>query len=74
MKAIKIIPDNKYPDMYRVQWPNEDISIGTADPKPWELEGHYGFYNKTRAKEFLSREGIEEYARGVTYKHPLGRP
>lgn len=70
---MKIIPDRKYPNMYRVQWPNGDISVGSDNPKPWEIDGHYGFYNYTRAKEFLRREGIEEYDRGVTVRSPLGR-
>lgn len=71
---MKIVKDKKYPDMYRVKWKNGDISVGTDDPKPWEVDGHYGFYNKARAKEIISREGVEQYERGPTFRSPLGRP
>ncbi len=36
---MKTVPDKKYPNMYRVEWPDGVLS---AD-----------FYNKTRAKEHL---------------------
>ncbi len=68
---MRIVEDKKYPDMYRIQWPNGDISVGTKDPKPWEKDGHYGFYNKTRAKEFLHRKNIENYKVDKTYKGPV---
>jgi len=51
---VRIIPDKKYPNMYRLQWENGDISIDTTDPKPWEKGGHYGFYNKTHATNILN--------------------
>jgi hypothetical protein len=63
---VKIVPDKKYPDLYRIQWPNGDISVKT--PNPEYKGGHWGFYNKTRAKEHLYRKGIENYTKGVTYK------
>lgn len=68
---VKIIKDKKYPKMYRVQWPDKTISVNT--PNPDKLDGHYGFYNKTRAKEFLHREGIENYTVGLTYDSPMAR-
>lgn len=68
---MKIVEDKKYPNMYRVQWPNGDISVNT--PHPEKEDGHYGFYNKTRAKEFLKRKGINKYDRGYTHGDPLGR-
>ena len=71
---MKILKDKKHPGMYRVGWNDGDISVGSTDPKPFEKGGHYGFYNKTRAKEFLHREGIETYDRGITFESPLGRP
>ena len=70
---MKIIKDKKYPDMYRLKWPNGDISVGTTDPKPWEKGGHYGFYNKTRANDLINREGIENYTLGQTYDAPRAR-
>ena len=63
MKPIKIIPDNKYPDMYRLQWANGDISVGSVNPKPWEKGGHYGFYNKTVANDILNN--YDEYVRNM---------
>lgn len=62
---MKIVKDKKYPTMYRIKWDNGDISIST--PNPDKEGGHYGFYNKSRAKDFLRREGIENYTLGVTY-------
>ena len=70
---MKIVQDKKYPKLYRVQWPNGDISVGTKNPKPWEKGGHYGFYNKTRAKEFLARKRIENYRLDKTYNAPMAR-
>lgn len=68
---MRIQIDTKYPELYRVVWPNGDISVNSKNPE--YAVGHFGFYNKSRAKEFLKREGIENYERGVTYNHPLGR-
>lgn len=51
---VRIIPDKKYPDMWRLEWENGDISVGTTDPKPWEKGGHYGFYNKSHATDILN--------------------
>jgi len=69
---MKLVEDKKHKGMFRVKWPNGDISVNT--PNPEYKDGHFGFYNKTRAKEFLKREGIENYERGKTYEDPLGRP
>jgi len=70
---MKIIPEEKHPGMYRLQWDAGDISVGTTDPKPYAPGGHYGFYNWTRAKEISKRIDIETYEREVTYNNPLGR-
>jgi hypothetical protein len=68
---MKIVPDKKYPNMYRIQWPNGDISIST--PSPDKPGGHYGFYSKTRAKELLRREDIKNYTLDKTYNSPMAR-
>ena len=68
---MKIIPDKKYPNMYRVEWPTGDVSIST--PNPDKEGGHYGFYNKSRAKELLRRNEIENYALNKTYSSPMAR-
>ena len=68
---MKIIPDKKYPNMYRVEWPNGDVSIST--PNPDKEGGHYGFYNKSRAKELLRRNGIKNYDLNKTYSSPMAR-
>jgi len=70
---MKIIPHEKYKDMYRLQWPDGFVSTNSVNPKPWEPGGHYGFYNKTRALELCKRQGIEDYAPGVTYADPSSR-
>lgn len=68
---MKIIRDRKHLNMYRVRWPNGDISISTDHP---EMKGgHYGFYNKTRAKEFLHRKGVNNYILDQTYNAPMAR-
>jgi hypothetical protein len=68
---VKIVADKKYPNMYRVQWDDGTISVST--PNPDKKDGHYGFYNKSRAKEFLYREGIENYILDQTYNSPMAR-
>jgi hypothetical protein len=68
---MKILKDTKYPNMYRVQWPDKTISV--ANEKPEQAEGHFGFYNKSRAKDHLRREGIENYTLGLTYDAPTAR-
>ncbi len=72
-ETMKLVKDKKHPDMYRVGWSNGDVSVASSDPKPFEKGGHYGFYNKTRAKEHLRREGIENYTVGITYNAPMAR-
>lgn len=57
--------------MYRLQWPNGDISVNT--PHPGHAGSHYGFYNRTRALELSKRIGIENYTPGITYNSPLAR-
>lgn len=70
-KSMKIILDKKYPEMYRVQWPDGTVSVST--PNPDKKGGHYGFYNKTRVNEFLKRPGIENYVLDQTYNSPMAR-
>jgi hypothetical protein len=71
MEVIEIIPEEKYPGMYRLQWPNGDISVST--PHPEREGGHYGFYNDTRVEELSRRLGIENYTKGRTYNAPAAR-
>jgi len=70
---MKIVKDNKHPEMYRLDWEDGTKSVPSQNPKPWAKGGHYGFYNKTRAKEHLRREGIENYIIGRTYDAPMAR-
>lgn len=46
--------------MYKLEWPDGDISVNSENPKPWEKGGHYGFYNKTRAADLLKRITIQK--------------
>lgn len=69
---MKLVKHEKYDNMFYIEWPDGSRSIDT--PYPDRVGGHYGFYNKTNAKEIMKREGIEDYDRGVTYGNPLGRP
>ncbi len=68
---MEIIKDSKYPEMFRLKWPNGDISINT--PNPDKKGGHYGFYNKTRALELSKRNDIKNYTVGKTYDAPMAR-
>ncbi len=68
---MKIVKDKKHKNMYRVKWPDGTVSVST--PNPDKEGGHYGFYNKTRAKEFLKRGDIENYIEDVTYDAPMAR-
>jgi len=68
--VMKIVPDKKYPKMYRIQWPDGSLSSNSVSPKPWEKGGCYGFYNLSRAKEILKRQNIEDYVPGVIYRNP----
>lgn len=70
---MKIVEDKKHPDMYRLDWEDGTYSVPSQEPKPWEKGGHYGFYNKTRAKEHSRRLDIENYTVGVTYDAPMAR-
>lgn len=65
-KPIRIIEDKKYPNMYRLQWKNGDISIRTWEEGCPTRDGYqesYGMFNKTRALDIL-----KNYAE---YKHNL---
>lgn len=68
---IKLIKDKKYPNMYRLQWPDGTISIST--PHPDRKGGHYGFYSKTRAKELIVMFSEKKMTIGRSYMHPLAR-
>lgn len=62
-RPIKIIPDKKYPNMYRLQWRDKSISVeyyDSRDPMPDGGPDSYGMYNLTRAKDILKNYG--EYA------------
>lgn len=53
---VRIIPDTKYPEMYRLQWENEAVSIRYWDDKQLEPDGgptSYGMFNKTCANDIL---------------------
>jgi hypothetical protein len=55
-KPIRIVPDKKYPKMYRLQWANGDVSVRYWDnDNPMDDGGpnSYGMYNLTRAKDIL---------------------
>lgn len=72
MLAVKIIPHERYPDMYRLQWDNGDVSTRSEClPPTWEPDT-YGFYNKTRATELSKKPGIENYKFHKVYKHSKG--
>ena len=47
----RIVPDKKYPNMYRIEFDKDTISVRSDNP-PVDM-GPYGIYNKTRAKELL---------------------
>lgn len=70
---MRIVEDKKYKNMYRLDWEDGTRSVSSQDPKPWAKGGHYGIYNKTRAKDLMKREGIENYTLGVTYDAPMAR-
>ena len=66
-KPIRIIKDKKYPEMYRLQWKNGDISVKyglESDGGPTS----YGMYNLTRAKDILRNYG--EYAKNSLASPP----
>ena len=65
---MKIVADKTHENMYRVQWPNGDISVNSEDPKPWEKEGIYGFYNKERATELSKKREVKKLKRGDVFK------
>ncbi len=68
---MNIIEDIKHKNMYRVQWPNGDVSVDSENPEA--PGGHFGFYNKTRALELSKRNNIEDYIPGQTYNAPRAR-
>ena len=58
---IKIVPDKRHPDMYRLQWKDGSKSVKYKDPngplEDGDPIGSYGMYNLTRAKDILRRYG-----------------
>lgn len=73
-KPIRIIEDNKYPKMYRLQWKNGDISIRTWEegcPKRDGYQESYGMFNKTRALDILKNYAEYERALALRKNSPL---
>jgi len=63
-KAIKLVPDKRHPNMYRLQWKDGSTSVKYYDPEdPMDHGGpnSYGMYNLTRAKDIL--KNYNEYIR-----------
>ena len=53
---LKIVPDKKYPNMYRLEWKDGSQSVKYYDPDDPMPDGgpnSYGMYNLTRAKDIL---------------------
>jgi hypothetical protein len=71
-KPVRIVKDKKYPNMYRLQWENGDISVSYFDPdKKIEKDKGphtYGLYNLTRAKDIL--KNYYEYKRAYELNSP----
>jgi hypothetical protein len=62
-RPVRIIPDKKYPNMYRLQWRDKSISVEYYDSRDPMKDGgpnSYGMYNLTRAKDIL--KNYREYA------------
>lgn len=64
-ECMKITKDKKHLNLYRINWPNGDISVSTSNPD--KKDGHYGFYNKTRAKEYIRLKEVKNLPFGLTY-------
>lgn len=64
---IRIVPDSKYPDMYRLEWKDGSKSVRYWDPElpPMKDGGPhtYGLYNLSRANDILRnwKEYREDY-------------
>lgn len=55
---VRIVPDSKYPDMYRLEWKDGSKSVSYIDPdlppmKDKYPEHTYGLYNRTTANDIL---------------------
>lgn len=74
-RPIRIIPDTKYPNMYKLQWKNGDISVRYWDGIPMD-DGipitSYGLYNLTRAKDILKH--YREYAKNIALRSANSLP
>jgi hypothetical protein len=60
---IKIVPDSRYPDMYRLQWKDGSKSVEYIDPEDQPMSddssvSSYGMYNLTRAKDILKNYSL----------------
>lgn len=68
---LKIVKDKQHKGMWRIKWPDGTISVNT--PNPDRPGGHYGFYNKTRAKELARRlEGVN-LTEGLSWNASVGQ-
>ena len=54
---VRIVPDAKYPKMYRLEWSDGSKSVRYRDPdgplEDGDPIGSYGMYNLTRANDML---------------------
>lgn len=53
-KNMNVVADKVYPNMYRLQWPNGDLSLD--------------FYNLPRANSYSNQSGVQRLKRGETWK------
>ena len=70
-KKIRVVKDRTHPGMFRLKWSDGTISVNT--PHPDRKNGHYGFYNKTRAKELARRLVGVELPVGVSWNASVGQ-
>jgi hypothetical protein len=65
---IKIVPDKRHPNMYRLQWKDGSKSVKSSDPNDQPMPDNnpissYGMYNLTRAKDIL--RNYDEYVEAM---------
>lgn len=68
---MKLIKDKKHTNLYRIKWADGTVSVNTSHPDG--MDGHYGFYNKTWAKEHIRRLEDREVILDRTYNSPMAR-
>lgn len=68
---MKLVPDKKYPNLFRIKWRDGTVSVST--PNPDKADGHYGFYNKTWAQEHIRNRTGRKTTIGQTYNAPWAR-